>query len=90
MLHARATDPDDPLTPSGHLQYSFLGSGAVSKDGLFSIGEISGILSCPVLSCNVLLSKGRKAYVAFNLHTTYAFLPLDGSVLFKHLSNILL
>ena len=39
MLHARAVDPDDPLTPSGHLSYSFLGGGAVSKDGLFSIGE---------------------------------------------------
>ena len=27
----------------------------------------------------ILLSKGRKVYVACHLHATYAFLPLDGS-----------
>ncbi|XP_043197440.1 cadherin-23-like [Amphibalanus amphitrite] len=44
VLHARATDPDDPLTPSGHLQYSFLGGDTVSKDGLFSIDSRTGTL----------------------------------------------
>ena len=55
VLHARAVDPDDPLTPSGHLSYSFLGGATVSKDGLFSIGEkrrldmvsLWGELACP-------------------------------------------
>ena len=40
-------------------------------------------------SKSLLLSKGRKVYVAFNLHTTYAILPLDGSlkqITFHHIT----
>ncbi|XP_037084523.1 cadherin-23-like [Pollicipes pollicipes] len=44
VFHAQATDPDDPLTPSGHLKYSFLGSGQVSKDGRFAIDSRTGVI----------------------------------------------